>query len=194
MSDEGRARRKEPWDMTGPELIEALATEVFSGATMKTAQAREVQAMITAWQDAAASDHAHAQRQAERAEQAEARVAKLEGALREAVAVAKLQARGASSDMRIAVHPLTCDVDSRHAPLYPWWTGSQLVLACIDCEYMQEVPAALSAPGREGGESQPLPPNPTCPECHGTGDAPNAQFRCPCRWRHLSKAAREGER
>jgi hypothetical protein len=48
--------------------------------------------------------------------------------------------------------------------------------------------------GREGGESQPLPPNPTCPECHGTGDAPNAQFRCPCRWRHLSKAGREGER
>jgi hypothetical protein len=46
--------------------------------------------------------------------------------------------------------------------------------------------------GREGGESQPLPPNPTCPECHGTGDAPNAQFRCPCRWRHLSKAGREG--
>jgi hypothetical protein len=82
MSDEGRARRKEPWDMTGPELIEALATEVFSGSTMKTAQAREVQALITAWQDAAASDHAHAQRQAERAEQAEARVAKLEGALR----------------------------------------------------------------------------------------------------------------
>jgi hypothetical protein len=78
MSEKGRARRKEPWDMTGPELIEALATEVFSSATMKTAQAREVQAMITAWQDAAASDHAHAQRQAERAEQAEARVAKLE--------------------------------------------------------------------------------------------------------------------
>jgi hypothetical protein len=55
--------------------------------------------------------------------------------------------------------------------------------------------AALSTPGQpEGGESQPLPPNPTCPECHGTGDAPNAQFRCPCRWRHLSKAGREGER
>jgi hypothetical protein len=87
MSDEGRALRKEPWDMTGPELIEALATSVFSGAMMKTAQAREVQTMITAWQDAAASDHAHAQRQAERAEQAEARVAKLEGAL-DAAAVA----------------------------------------------------------------------------------------------------------
>jgi hypothetical protein len=37
-----------------------------------------VQAMITAWQDAAASDHAHAQRQAERAEQAEARAAQAE--------------------------------------------------------------------------------------------------------------------
>jgi hypothetical protein len=75
MSEEGRARRKEPWDMTGPELIEALATEVFSGSTMTTAQAREVQEMITAWQDAAASDHAHAQRQAERAELAVAALA-----------------------------------------------------------------------------------------------------------------------
>jgi hypothetical protein len=83
MSDEGRARRKEPWDMTGPELIEALATDVFSGAMMRAAQAREVQALLTAWQDAAASDHAHAQRQAERAEQAEARVAKLEAEAQE---------------------------------------------------------------------------------------------------------------
>jgi hypothetical protein len=129
MSDEGRARRKEPWDMTGPELIEALATEVFSGSTMKTAQAREVQTMITAWQDAAASDHAHAQRQAERAEQAEARVAKLEGALR-------------------AVE--WCDVDG--SVFCPWCEVSGFngcVEHALDCPRQ----AALSAPGQpEGGE------------------------------------------
>jgi chemotaxis protein histidine kinase CheA len=154
MSDEARARRKEPRDMTGPELIEALATEVFSGATMKTAQAREVQALLTAWQDAAASDHAHAQRQAERAEQAEAaalraeqerplreRISELEGALklaREAVAHAYRRASLGSDAERLY-----------HAA----W---------------QAIDAARRA-GREGGELQPLPPNPTCPECHGTG-------------------------
>jgi chemotaxis protein histidine kinase CheA len=143
----------------------------------------EAQAMITAWQDAAASDHAHAQRQAERAEQAEAeaaalrvraeqerplreRISELEGALklaREAVAHAYRRASLGSDAERLY-----------HAA----WTA---------------IDAARRA-GREGGESQPLPPDPTCPECHGTGDAPNAQFRCPCRWRHLSKAGREGER
>jgi hypothetical protein len=78
LSEDRRARVHELkcW----PEYFAAI----FDGSKTKTAQAREVQALITAWQDAAASDHAHAQRQAERAEQAEARVAKLEGALRQA--------------------------------------------------------------------------------------------------------------
>jgi hypothetical protein len=26
-------------------------------------------------------------------------------------------------------------------------------------------------------------PDPNCPSCHGTGEAPNAQFRCVCRYR-----------
>lgn len=31
----------------------------------------------------------------------------------------------------------------------------------------------------------PLPaePDPNCLNCHGTGEEPNAQFRCACRWR-----------
>jgi hypothetical protein len=35
-----------------------------------------------------------------------------------------------------------------------------------------------------GPEEQPidLGPYPRCPQCHGTGECSNAQFRCPCRW------------
>ena len=29
---------------------------------------------------------------------------------------------------------------------------------------------------------QPVDPHPDCPRCHGTGEEPNAQFKCPCRW------------
>ena len=35
---------KQPWEMTGPELIEALCEGVFSSATMKAKQAKEVEA------------------------------------------------------------------------------------------------------------------------------------------------------
>jgi hypothetical protein len=130
----------------------------------------------------------------ERAEQAEARVQALEGALHAAIGIARHQARQGSVSVFNRVHPLTCGLNSQHAHLIPHWDGERLTLACIDCGYRQDYRAALSAPGQpEGGESQPLPPNPTCPECHGTGDAPNAQFRCPCRWRHLSKAAGGGQ-
>jgi hypothetical protein len=69
LSEDRRARVHELkcW----PEYFAAI----FDGSKTKTAQAREVQEMITAWQDAAASDHAHAQRQAERAELAVAALA-----------------------------------------------------------------------------------------------------------------------
>jgi hypothetical protein len=84
--------------------------------------------MITAWQDAAASDHAHAQRQAERAEQAEARVAKLEAALR---AVDWVTRYG---------HDAYC----------PWCGGEKAFPGghTIDCPRQ----AALSAPGQPEGE------------------------------------------
>jgi hypothetical protein len=32
----------------------------------------------------------------------------------------------------------------------------------------------------------PADPDPQCRRCNGTGDEPNAQFRCPCRWRHVN--------
>jgi hypothetical protein len=139
MSDKGRGRRKEPWEMTGPEL-------------MKTAQAREVQAMITAWQDAAASDHAHAQRQAERAEQAEARVAKLEAALR-------------------AVE--WCDVDG--SVFCPWCEVSGFngcVEHALDCPRQ----AALSAPGQTEGTSEPSDFDALL-EHHKATEAENALFK-----------------
>lgn len=31
--------------------------------------------------------------------------------------------------------------------------------------------------------SIPADPDPNCKRCKGTGEEPNAQFRCPCRWR-----------
>jgi len=30
----------------------------------------------------------------------------------------------------------------------------------------------------------PADPDPNCPRCKGTGEEPNAQFRCACRWRY----------
>lgn len=83
-----RGEKRPPWEMTGPELVASLAHGEYSSATVKAKQAREVQDVINAWQDAAASDHAHAQRQAERAEQAEAALAAKEAELARVIAVA----------------------------------------------------------------------------------------------------------
>jgi hypothetical protein len=41
------------------------------------------------------------------------------------------------------------------------------------------------------GRPQPVDPYPHCPRCKGTGEEPNAQFRCPCRWRHADAQGKE---
>lgn len=38
---------------------------------------------------------------------------------------------------RIPVHPLTCGNDSRHTILFPFWTGTSVILRCPDCDYEQ---------------------------------------------------------
>jgi hypothetical protein len=103
-----------------------------------------------------ANDRAEAmQRRAEAAEadwqQAEARVAKLEGALHAAIGIARHQARQGSVSVFNRVHPLTCGLNSQHAHLIPHWDGERLTLACIDCGYRQDYRAALSGQP-EGGE------------------------------------------
>lgn len=34
-------------------------------------------------------------------------------------------------------HSLTCGNNSNHARLFPFWTGSNVVLKCPDCDYVQ---------------------------------------------------------
>ena len=46
--------------------------------------------------------------------------------------------------------------------------------------------AYMTTPPADRGAAAPAPedvgPHTHCPRCNGTGEEPNAQFRCPCRW------------
>jgi hypothetical protein len=47
----------------------------------------------------------------------------------------------------------------------------------LDLHMLEYHPALIAA-----AETQDLGPFPTCSRCHGSGEADNPQFRCPCRW------------
>ena len=50
--------------------------------------------------------------------------------------------------------------------------------------------AALAA--APASSPQLYPPHADCPTCHGTGESPNAQFRCHCRWHRIGCALVQG--
>ncbi len=53
------------------------------------------------------------------------------------------------------------------------------------CHLMADAPAAALSPApSEAAQGIDVGPHPNCARCKGTGEAPNAQFRCPCRWSH----------
>src|SRR5689334_19748034 len=58
------------------------------------------------------------------------------------------------------------------------------------CDLLEEAAAALVLrPSPDG----PLDPDPSCKRCKGTGEEPNAQFRCACRWRGTTMPADKRE-
>lgn len=46
--------------------------------------------------------------------------------------------------LKTKLHPLTCENDSTHTPLYPYWDGQQIQLICRDCDYTQDNGAMFS--------------------------------------------------
>lgn len=57
----------------------------------------------------------------------------------------------------------------------------EAIRKAIESETQPTPPAEGAAPDRR----IPADPDPNCPYCKGSGEAPNAQFRCHCRWRHI---------
>jgi len=51
---------------------------------------------------------------------------------------------------RTDLHPLTCGNDSRHAPLLAKEQDGQVLLVCLDCDYVQTwVPSYFSGASHE---------------------------------------------
>lgn len=62
--------------------------------------------------------------------------------------------------------------------------GTYQHILCPACGRAYDVTGvrALNPAPPEGVHADDLGAHPDCPRCHGTGRAPNAQFRCACRW------------
>jgi hypothetical protein len=89
-------------------------------------------------------------------------------------------------------------VSGKPVPLAHWetWTyvarctcgldAAILALEKADFGFRQHGRQAVDqpAPPHREGNAEDIGPDPRCSRCGGTGEEPNAQFRCPCRWSH----------
>jgi hypothetical protein len=71
-----------------------------------------------------------------------------EGAMTNAEMIANI---GRWQGGALLVHPLTCGVDSHHRTLVPREKDGRVVLACLDCDYLQaDIPAVVLGSTRSG--------------------------------------------
>jgi len=77
----------------------------------------------------------------------------------------------------------------REAALWPKTERAQQTARLLN-GFADELEAALAA--APASSPQLYPPHADCPTCHGTGESPNAQFRCHCRWHRIGCALVQG--